>query len=99
VVLTFPIREETQTYTLEDDGQASMQLLATYTYQIMFRGNTAVQVVSNPSNEAEPKTYGGRDRDAYPIYPAYKDRERLRAAVTPMRKVDRFIADNTIPSW
>jgi hypothetical protein len=101
VVVTFPIQEETESFTLEDWGQLPTNLLGTYTYNIVFRGNTAVKVVPNPSNEAEPKTWGGRERDAYPIYPAYqdRDREKLRSAETPTRKVDRVIADKIISSW
>jgi hypothetical protein len=101
VLITFPMQEETETFTLEDYGQLPSNLLGTYSYKIVFRGNTAVQVVPTPSNEAEPKTWGGRERDRYAIYPAYQDKDlaKLRTPETPVRKVDRVIADKIIPSW
>jgi hypothetical protein len=99
VVVTFPIQEETETYILEDYGQLPSNLLGTYTYEIVFRGNTAVQVVPTPSNDAEPETWGGRERDAYPIYPAYQDRAKLRTPETQTRKVERSTSDKIIPSW
>ncbi len=101
ILVTFPMQEETETFTLEDYGQLPSNLLGSYTYKITFRGNTAVQVIPTPSNEAEPKTWGGRERDAYGIYPAYQDKDlaKLRTPQAPMRKVDRVIADKIIPSW
>jgi hypothetical protein len=96
ITLSFPMREEMQKFALDDYGHQGPQILKTYTYDIMFRGSTAVKVVSSVE---ETKTYEHRKPAVVPTYAVYQDREQLRKASAPMKSVERGITDARILSW
>jgi hypothetical protein len=96
ITLSFPIREETQTFVLDDYGHQGSQILKTYTYDITFRGSTALKVVSSME---ETMTYENRKPAAVPTYAVYRDREQLRQASAPMKSVERAAGEAQILSW
>ncbi len=101
VVITFPIREDSETYWLDDYGRIDFQQegatrVATYRYNIKFRANTAIEV----NVDHKPiHAYVGNNLDPAPTYAAYDDRQRFRRNEAPTKTVERYAASLDIPSW
>jgi hypothetical protein len=93
VVLTFPMVESSESYTLKwkqtefwkestNPGASWVPLTEPARYTCRFRGNTLIDI--SPRDEGL----------GLPLY----RREALQSTVTPMRKVTRFVAA-TVPKW
>ncbi len=93
VVLTFPVVESSETYTLKwkqtefwkestNPGASWEPLKEPARYTCRFRGNTLVDI--SPRDEGL----------GLPLY----RREALKSTVTPMRKLTRFVA-TVVPKW
>jgi hypothetical protein len=96
ITISFPVREEKQTFTLADYGYKGSKLLDTYRYDLTFRANTAIKVV--PSVEGG-KSYDGIRNKFAPAYSAYDEREQFRQTRAPMKTVERYATDIVIPTW
>jgi hypothetical protein len=100
IKVTFPLREEVQTYSFEDYGYGgwSPTLLGRYRYRVTFKGNTAITVESLEGDQT--RTYDGERLDVTPVYTAYDDRGYLGKDTTPLKKrTSRSSWAKDIRSW
>jgi hypothetical protein len=99
VTLSFPIHEETQTFTLDDYGNRGMEpkSLGTYKYRVSLRAGTATMVTPLEGNQSQ--TYDGGKKNVSAVYSAYQDRGYLAQNVAPLKKRGLTSTANVIRSW
>lgn len=100
VSLTFPIREEVQTYSCDDYGEGGWlaKPRTTYRYRATFRGNTAITLESLEGDQSV--TYDGGRLRVSPVYTAYENRGFLGKTVAPMKSKTATVASQKeICSW
>ncbi len=96
ITLTFPVREETERFVLDDYGHKGSQVLKTYSYNVTFRGSTAVKIVPV---SPQANSYDGIKPAAVPTYAAYLGREQFRRPSAPVKTVERYSTESRILSW
>ena len=100
VTLTFPLREEVETYACDDYGDlgSAPRSLATYRYRATYRGNTAIALESLQGNQTV--TYDGGAMSSSPVYTAYDDRRFLANDTAPLKsRAEQAGSSKEIGSW
>jgi hypothetical protein len=100
ITVTFPVREEVQTYTCDDYGEGgwAAKPISTFRYRATFRGNTAITLESLQGDQTI--TYDGGRLRVTPVYTAYVDRGFLGKNDAPLKpKVAAPSSSKEISSW
>jgi hypothetical protein len=101
VTLTFPLKNEVRTFTLENYGEGGWGEVpvGTYRYRATFKANTAIELVSLEGDQT--RAYDPRVGSVSPVYPAYDDRGAMsnNAAPTKNRTSPPKSLAKVIRSW
>ena len=101
ITVTFPVRDEVQTYTCDDYGEGgwSAKPISTFRYRATFRGNTAITLESLQGDQTI--TYDGGRLNVTPVYTAYDNRGFVGKTVAPLKARGSAISSSSkeIFSW
>jgi hypothetical protein len=100
ITVTFPVRNDVQTYSCDDYGEGgwSAKPISTFRYRATYRGNTAITLESLQGDQT--LTYDGGRLRVTPVYTAYENRGFLGKTVAPTKsKVLESNFAKEIRSW
>ncbi len=101
VTLTFPLKKEVRTFSLDTFGEGgwASKPLGTYRYRATFKANTAIELTSLEGDQT--RAYDPRVGSVSPVYPAYDDRGGMAKDTAPMkaRTTPPPSLEKSIRSW
>jgi hypothetical protein len=85
VTLTFPLKKEMRTFSLDTYGEGgwASKPIGTYRYRASFKANTAIELTSLEGDQT--RAYDPRVGSVSPVYPAYDDRAEMAKDAAPMK--------------